>query len=273
MVKEATFGGLTKKKLYRIEVQVVIVDYSNWSDFTLVFPTDSPLGGGIRVATAPFHGYQPNKNAQGSHEFRYVICEESITSSITTSPADPNLSRSQQAIIDDIGDAVDKWEETVIWNGGSANIISAEAYSLPAGLDCGPRILGVPLGRNEVVFASNFEMTTAGCFGPPPACWRTHRWQAVEFGPIGWGAILLRASYGADWNALDTTTGCTYLHQIVVHEAGHSFGIGNGSVPRGSFNQHPINTMHSVMSYDDPNDYCEPQAYDIVALMALYQSR
>ena len=56
-----------------------------------------------------------------------------------------------------------------------------------------------------------------------------------------------------------------------MHEVGHAFGIGNAA--GFSFNRHPINTTHSIMSYDDPSNYCEPQAYDIVALMALYQSR
>ena len=39
------------------------------------------------------------------------------------------------------------------------------------------------------------------------------------------------------------------------------------------YNRHPINTTHSIMSYKDLSRYSEPQAYDIVALMAPYQSR
>ena len=87
------------------------------------------------------------------------------------------------------------------------------------------------------------------------------------------GAILLNASRGANyWNArVGGDPGCTRLHELVIHEAGHAFGIGNRT--RFGFNRHPINTEHSVMSYADPDRDCEPQAYDIVALMALYQSR
>ena len=269
-VIEANLGGLSEEQLYRVQVQAVIADASGWSDFTLVFPTDSPLGGGTRVATAPFHGYQV-KNSQGSHEFRYVVCEESITSSITTSAEDPTLDRSQQTIIRDIEQAVDKWEDTVAWNEDGVSVVSADSYSLPAGVECASRILGVPLGHSQAAFVSDLDLILAGCF--EIACWRSHSWEAIPLGSISYGAILLKASYGAGWNAFNTVTGCTFLHQVVVHEAGHAFGIGNGHFLRGSFDQHPINTMHSVMSQADDTDYCEPQAYDIVALMALYQSR
>ena len=203
-----------------------------------------------------------------------MICEDSITSSITTSSSDPALSRSKQAIINDIESAVDEWEDTVIWNRGRINIITTNAYTLPTGQSCARRTLGVPvISQNQVVFVSNAEMTRSGCITLPKGCWRTNRWAAIFFGPIAQGAILLKASYGADWNSLDTNTGCTFLHQIVVHEAGHAFGIGNGHWLRLSFNQHPINRTHSVMSYNDPSSYCGPQAYDVVAVMANYQSR
>ena len=52
---------------------------------------------------------------------------------------------------------------------------------------------------------------------------------------------------------------------------GHTFGIGNATLT--DYNRHPINTTHSVISYTHSTRYCEPQAYDIVALMANYQSR
>ena len=65
---------------------------------------------------------------------------------------------------------------------------------------------------------------------------------------------------------------------MVIHEAGHAYGIGKTEVEdilrlRFDYNRHPFNKEHSVMSYDDGDRDCEPQAYDIVALMALYQSR
>ena len=59
--------------------------------------------------------------------------------------------------------------------------------------------------------------------------------------------------------------------KTIVHEVGHAFGIGNAA--GFSFNRHPVNDTLAIMSYASPGQYCEPQAYDIVALMALYQSR
>lgn len=81
--------------------------------------------------------------------------------------------------------------------------------------------------------------------------------------------ILLNASRGSSyWSAqVAGATSCTRLHELVTHEAGHTFGI--GTFP----NRHPINIDHSIMSYGDPDRDCEPQAYDIVSLMVLYQSR
>ena len=265
LVKEATFGGLTQKKLYRIEVQVVIVDYSNWSDFTLVFPTDSPIGHGTDVATAPFHGYQA-KNSQGSHEFRYVLCEETIPTGLTMTAQD-------------MKDAVDEWEDTVTWNRGGANIIATTAYALPSGKQCSSRTIPPAEGRFEVKFASGFFMGRA-CnplavlpgINAPPACWRSTSWDTRGVQLIGSGSVILNADRGAArWNESVAGGRCARLHETIVHEVGHAFGIGNASGL--DFNRHPINTMHSIMSYANLGDYCEPQIYDIVALIALYQSR
>ena len=72
------------------------------------------------------------------------------------------------------------------------------------------------------------------------------------------------------WDTM-LSVGCRTLHEMIVHEVGHALGIGKGTLT--DINQHPYNTTHSIMSYEDPKRYCEPQAYDIVAMMALYQSR
>ena len=273
-VLETKIGDLALETLYRVEVQAVVADTSDWSDFAIVHTTVLPLGTARTplvptVATAPFYGYRP-ENAQSSHEFRYVVCGETITPSITTSSTNSALNRSKLAIISDINDAVDKWEDTVLWYGGGGNIISTDSYALPAGDSCADRSRGTPTAdQNQVVFVSNDELRAAFCIrglGVPPGCFRTHRW-TNPFGEIAQGAVLLRASHRANWNTIDKPSGCTFLHQMVVHEVGHAFGI--GAAP----NRHPANTTHSIMSYDDPSGYCEPQAYDIVAVMANYQSR
>ncbi len=257
--KEASLGGLTTKTLYRIEVQAVIVSPSEWSDFALVFPTDSPPDGGTRVATAPFHGYQTN------NEFRYVLCEDTIPTGITMSTQD-------------IKDAVDKWENTVTWDRGGVNIITTQAYNLPADEHCdrGPI---PPRGRFEVKFLSDNGIRNAcnpfSFRGPgPPACWRSSSWTRLGVGQIEAGSVLLNAGRGVDYWNNSVAGGCMKLHEMVVHEVGHAFGIGTTEYfPRPNFNLHPINTEYAIMSYKNIGQYCEPQVYDIVAVMSLYQSR
>ncbi len=268
-VIEAALGELIEDKLYRVEVQAVIADASEWSDSAFVYPTDDPLRGANVVATAPFHGYH-DKNAQGSHEFLYVLCEETI-------PAGLDMTAQ------DMKDAVEEWEDAVIWDRNGANIIAATPYSLSDGEKCttGPSfpLLQNPYGEGvfEVRFASNADMNNALCvdifafLDLIPGCWRSPSWTDVGIGLMEEGSVLLNAGLGAaTWNLEVPGGGCTQLHELIVHEVGHAFGIGSGL---GDLNRHPVNTEHSVMSYQDKDRDCEPQAYDIVALLALYQSR
>ena len=264
-IKEANLGGLTEKTLYRVEAQSVKTVASAWSDFVLVFPTESALGRNTHVATAPFHVYQA-KNAQGSHEFRYILCESSIPAGLTMTAAD-------------MKDAVDEWEDAVIWDRGGVNIITTSSYSLPAGDSCSSTAIPIRNGRFEVRFTTNEDIKWAcaphkiiiGGDGPP-ACWRSHSWQNTGVGLIRKGAVLINADRGAaHWNQ-NLAAGCRKLHEQLVHEVGHAFGIGNGENLI-KLNRHPENTTLSIMSYENIGIYCEPQAYDIVAVTALYQSR
>ena len=265
-VVETTLGGLTEDTLYRVEVQAVIVDSSDWSDFALVFPTDSPLGSGTEVATAPFHGYQA-KNAQGSHEFRYVLCDETIPTTL-------------KMTAQDMKNAVDEWGDTVTWNRSGANIITTMAYDLPAGERCS-RLAAIPVqdGRFEVKFASNTRVRDACAplkiYGEgPPGCWRSISWSRTGINLIESGAIHLNAEFkggASHWDGNNASGRCKRLHELIVHEVGHAFGI--GSRIGMNYNRHPVNDTRAIMSYANTGDYCEPQAYDIVAAFALYQSR
>ena len=259
VAQEATLGGLTAKKLYRVEVQAVIVDASAWSNFAFVFPTNVPPGRSTEVGTAPFHGYQSDGR------FRYVLCENTIPAGLTMTAAD-------------MKDAVDEWEDTVVWDSGGVNIIRTEAPNLSMGQDCSIFPIPEENGRFEVKFVSDNGIKS-GCNPPghiglgmtPDGCWRSDSWFSNYVRTIESGSVLLRAELGAaQWNT-NVAVGCARLHEILVHEVGHAFGIGDWVDPK--FNRHPTNTIHSVMSYDDPDRDCTPQAYDIVALMALYQSQ
>lgn len=50
-------------------------------------------------------------------------------------------------------------------------------------------------------------------------------------------------------------------------EVGHALGIGR------PLDYRPKNTAHSIMSYADDTKYCRPQAYDLLTMMTIYQSR
>ena len=167
---EFALGGLTEETLYRVEVRTVIAETSVWSDFALVFPTNTPPGGADEVATAPFHGYL-GKDGRGSHEFRYVLCEDTIPAGLDTTAQD-------------MKNAVDEWEDTVIWDRSGANIIATTSHNLPAGEGCRVDRLPLPDGRFEVKFVSNNTIRNA-CDplkirgSGPPGCWRSINWTNI----------------------------------------------------------------------------------------------
>ena len=279
-VIEAKLGGLTPKKPYRVEVRVVIVDSSEWSDFVVAYPTSSPPqptegpGGAItelsppRILTAPLYGYQA-KNAKGSHEFSYVVCEDTIPASVTTAAG------SKSRVIADIKAAVGRWDEAVRWSTGRVNILATRP--LPDSTPCIDPFSISP-SNNQIMFVTSQAMSVARCINMQVACWRSPTWSerailknflAGEGLPaIDPGAVFLWDSLGAGWYGTQGS-GCRVLRTQVVHEVGHAFGIG---WPVLALN-HPINEMHSIMSERRDTQHCEPQPYDTVATMANYQSR
>lgn len=256
---------LKSTTLYRLQVRATNSHGgSSWSDIAFVFPTSSTLGHGTDVGTAPFHGYLGE--SAGSHEFRYVLCTETI-------PTGLDMTAQKMK------DAIDEWEGTVIWKEGGVNIIATTAYVLGTGERCSTSVIPLKKGRFEVQFRSGHRLLSAcdplAIRGPgPTACWRSHSWTLRGVQEITSGAVHVNAGRGAaHWNGT-LASGCARLYETLVHEVGHAFGIGNAILNplRPELNRHPTNTMHSVMSYKDPSSYCEPQAYDIAAAVALYQS-
>ena len=255
---EATLGGLTEMTLYRIQVQEVNVDASKWSGHTLVYPTDSPPGRQTSVATASFDGHQTT-NAQGSHEYRYTICEDTIDTAVawnwgTDEQNDPvRDGKTVSAIAADIEGAIETWETTVRWVSGPENIVSAKPT------------------RSETCPNTGFVK-----FIPKPHM-KMYCRDEDALGCAGRSTIVLRnipeRRVGESEDDLEPTTwnlmenGCSYLHKIMMHEAGHIFGI--------SGREHP-STPQAVM-YGSVSgwrvQFCNPQAYDVVAMMANYQSR
>ena len=273
---EAKFGFPTEKTLYRVQVNAMKSQGppSEWSDHVFVFPTNSPFGWDTPVATAYHHGYQGGTVEPGSHVFNCRVCNETIPGSMITA------NRSINDIKGDITSAVDKWMGAVVWRENPDTpfhiprnpdniIITLFDDDMPI-FGCSENSQGLPFGKNDVKFVSNrtmWESCADTKENPIDGCWRSSSWATFRIDSMFPGRIFLKHSFGDAWNADDLETGCTNLHRQVVHEMGHGLGIGNGR------HLDPINKDLSVMSENHRKNYCQPQAYDIVALMALYQSR
>ena len=136
------------------------------------------------------------------------------------------------------------------------------------------------------MFVNDKAMRDALCGTISTACWRSRTWDEVyrnsrsrllgvgSLPSIAKGTILLRETRSvggnaSDWNDLAHNNACKYVEHTIVHEAGHALGTGWPA------NDHPRNSTLSVMSagYTHHTRYCEPQAYDVLAVMANYQSR
>ena len=125
--------------LYHVEVQAIIVDASDWSDFALIFPTSEPNRSSdanvfydYRVATNEFRPkYQPERN--GSHEYGYTLCRGTITTDVAWSWStneQGELLRDDDtvtAIAAATEAAIEEWGTSVRWVANGANIISTTA--------------------------------------------------------------------------------------------------------------------------------------------------
>ena len=79
---------------------------------------------------------------------------------------------------------------------------------------------------------------------------------------------LRRTSTGqfepTSWDVM--ASGCSLLHQAVLHEAEHAFGFS------GEHSRLSNTVMYASISGSD-GPYCSPQKHDVVGIMANYQSR
>ena len=257
---EAILGGLVAKSLYRVEVQSVIVDASEWSAFTLVFPTDSPPDRETTVATANLSGYKA-KNANGSHEYRFKICRGTIDTDVAWTwdkdeQGDPvRDERKVGAIATDIENAAETWETTVRWvvNDHGDNIVSAT----PTRSETCPSTGFVAFVPRSIIGMYCGDASDLGCAGRDHVFLTKTPMRRVEpskddLEPTTWDLM---------------ENGCSYLHKVMMHEAGHHYGIGGHPHP-GT----PQAVMFgSVSGWGER--FCNPQVYDVAAMMANYQSR
>ena len=245
--------------LYHVEVQAVIVDSSDWSDFALVFPTTEPPEDFVtRVASNWFRReYQPERN--GSHEYGYTMCKGTITTDVAWSWSTNELgdlvrdTTTVATIAADVEAAIERWETTVRWVTNSANIISATATEKETCTDS---------DSNPVKFIPD-DMVKQECgYEDSLAC-----------APLGTSEIFLRStplrgtsSPGeyelTSWDVM--AGGCSLLHIVVLHEAGHVFGLSHSHIPQ--------SLMYPTLA-GQSEPFCKPPVYDVVGMMANYQSR
>ena len=264
-VKEATLGGLTEKKLYRVEVQAVVVDPSAWSGFALVYPTDGVLTTMVRVATIELVSYQGTLvSFQVTGEFDYDICNPPTSDDSMDSPQPDPLPIIDTAsdTVSMIQDAIGMWENTAKWHDDAvgANIVQATGHEVKT---CTyPEDQAFSLGHRHQIAFYNDDKTNLLCQDREAfACW-TLKIDTIDLIQADPRSIVMRSS--EDWSVMNAG-GCTKLHATLIHESGHSFGFG-----------HAVTEDSSIMfgSYNSATwNLCEPTAYDIAAMMANYQSR
>lgn len=278
----------TDETLYRLEVRAFnrLGPSKEWSESAFVLPTDEPPAlSEDAIAKFPFiamgtiYGFLP-KNSSGVHEFTYTFCN-------ATKPPDVNINSPRlMANMAHWGTGSRKGSST------SNNLVAVTSSDTVPDGACGPPTLdgvGIPTsGHNAIMFVNDTEMYRVDCSQDgtrSPSCWRSRSdelsliqqyfGRQLALQPIEKGWILLSKDVGGEgnagyWNFLGHRDACTLAEHTIVHEMGHAFGIGGHLI-----HEHPFNSELSIMSsgYEHYIYYCEPQAYDIVAIMANYQSR
>ena len=232
-------------KLYRVEVRTVSVDPlnpSDWSEYTLVYPTDAPPSvKETRVATVELSTFQTDGL------FGYDICNPSTGQT----PEQPLPSGVTTAHIET---AIGEWERTVRWEDSNRDNIIRTSGSV---INLCEHPTNLNRTRNQVMFLSEMYMEKVCGDRKTLGCRRLSGTLTQATTPQ---AIFLRSS--AAWTSVGSK-GCTRLHEVLVHESGHAFGFSHTFAGNAVMRQEYYHTAQ----------LCKPQTYDIVAAMANYQSR
>ena len=249
-VKEATLAGLTEGKLYRLEVQSVVVDSSDWSDAAFVYPTGNPLTSTTSVALMEIRDFQADGQNAGS--YRYTTCLSPTASGAWTATE----------IVAEIKASIETWETAV----RDSSILSTTADPVTSLGNCeDPEF---PSTSNQVVFVSDRRMGEL-CRQDFLGCWQRLGGDLSRGLPFDRQSLLLKASGGGtDWDTM--TSGCSRLRTVVAHEVGHALGIKHLDI--GPIPPRAVRNMY-LMYCGFQGGLCGPQAYDVVAAMANYQSR
>ena len=293
-ISNGAYSSSDPTGVYRLEVRAIneIGIKSEWSTPAFIYPTTTPpvavktdrvVGSQLpQIATAHLYGYQLNNT------FTFVVCDGTI----------PTGERSVNLNALGMKKAIKAWETAVLKDTETSLISTNELIGSLTEDACKPPDLSrpiIPEGHNAVMFLDDDAMKKARCGKDstytqhhPRSCWRSRSQLSTvhnqlngtltTLSPITAGTIILRNAPvpngdSRNWNAPGHKASCIAAQHAITHEVGHAFGMGNVSL--GLVEQHPRNSTLSIMS-DGPihqTTYCKPQPYDVVALMALYQSR
>ena len=231
---------LAVNQLYRAQIRSEIGTLeSDWSDPVFFFPTNSPPQGPI--FTYPLFGHLPTQR------YDYTIC-------LDTLPEDEILRGKWVA---DIQSGVATWQQEVVWNEGSGNIIESTHVPLADCSTAKHKVKLVDGGLGNPCLSISPD--TGGCLSTPT-------WVTPE------NTITTSTLYIFEDDNLNpgvpvqtTVIPCSRLSNLVAHEVGHALGIGKRP------NQHP--TLDGVLMKSNTPIVCKPQPYDVSAVIALYQSR
>ena len=250
---EATITGTEAKVhigghggLYRVWVTAVKVDESDPSVHAFVVPTVNPSVDA--VATIPIATYVENG------EFNYTVCNPTALGD----PDDPIPLPTHAA--NSVHGTIQKWQDAVVWQSGGRNIITATGSTVTQCLEPNQSVNYVYLFSDLAARWYCRSETTPGCWVPRDR----GDFTTVDGGPR---YIGIRES-----NQLSTIRGdCTYFDQLLLHEVGHAFGVGEGGDPQPPQERIHAQIAESVMAV--PPALCYPTEYDVAAMMAIYQSR
>ena len=279
-VKEATLGSLTAGRLYQVRVRATDTGaVSQWSDFVVVHPTAAPYTDGMdtEIATIGLFAYQPNG------VFDYVICNPPAAYTDATSALIPVTFQTlpNQDYVGYIDTAVKDWDNFVKWDvGGGTNII--QTVDRGAITECRHPAIWVPETMpppDQIIFVDDYDMgllcqdsELLGCVRQPgPSAVEAQELpETIEAAP--YFSILFTSqpespSYPqSKWSDLGAK-GCTRFHNVAVHEVGHAFGLhhqGNTDTSR--------RVIMTGYRYTPEGQHCDPTPYDVIAMMANYQS-
>ena len=231
---------LSVNTLYRAEIKATLGSLeSDWSDPVFFYPTTSPPGGPI--FTYPLFGHLPMQR------YDYTIC-------LDTLPEDEVL---RGKWVTDIQSGVATWQEEVVWNQGTSNIIESSHAPLADCSTASHKVKLVDGGLGNPCLSITPD--TGGCLSTP--AWITPE-NAITTSTL---YIFEDDDLNPGVPVVPPVIPCSRLSNLVAHEVGHALGIGKRP------NRHP--TLDGALMKQSTPIVCKPQPHDVSAVMALYQSR